>query len=193
MKTHLFALTALLIVLTTSSCQKKPKASFSTDKESYAQGELISCKDKSTDAYSIFWTVKGPEEYRGKNPDFSFYPATAGNYEITQSCYSKNNKLSDKSTKSITVKGPPPAPNGSVIFYTTYHNSAINVFKDNVLMGTITQMYTSTPACGASNCVTLSFPPGSYQFVAGFVTYPVTKTYYVNILSNQCYRVNVNL
>lgn len=193
MKTHLLALTALLITLTTSSCQKKPKASFSTDKESYTQRETISCRDKSTDAYSIFWTVKGPEEYRGKHPDFSFSPGTPGNYEITQSCYSKNNKFSDKSTKSITVKGLAPAPEGSVIFYSTFHNIAINVFKDNALMGTITQMYSSTPACGASDCVTLSLPPGSYQFVAGFVTYPVTQTYYVTIVSNQCYKVNVSL
>lgn len=103
MKTPLFAFTALFFMLVAFSCQKKPSAAFSTNKETYNRGENVICTDQSDDAYSISWVVRGPTEFRSTNSSFTFSAPLEGSYEITQACYSKNTKKVSKTSKNIRV------------------------------------------------------------------------------------------
>lgn len=182
MKTHLLALTAIFLLLTATSCQKKPSASFSTDKEVYSIHERAHLSSASTGAYYYTWIVKGPanEEIRGSEEDFSFDLSQIGTYDITLCVYSKNGKEVSKVSKTISVT----SNEGNVIFYTNRSGNTLSYYiTDNgsAYGWFYPRASTQVPACGSSDCYTFTGNAGmrkvftvSNTLTGGYQTYTIT-------------------
>jgi hypothetical protein len=187
LKIHsLFSILSGLIILLTG-CQKKPSASFSTNKDTYTLGETVMCTDKSGDAYSINWIVRGPTEFRSTTSFFTFSPRLEGNYEITQACYSKNTKKVSKTSKNIVVVNNNSSTSGQYIFYSSdIYNSYVQIYVDGLYKGNITQEYSSAPSCGANGCITLALDPGSHSVQAVFMAFNQSSYYTISVGQGNC-------
>ncbi len=193
LKNYLFILIAI-VAITLSGCQKKPAASFTTDKEIYSNGDYMQLTNTSSNAHSYSWVVKGPKEYRSDTRDPSVLMDKVGTYEISMSCYSKNGKFSGKVSKSVEVV----ASIGQYVFYTDDLGSnatSAKVYIDNIYIGTITQNSGSIiPACGATGCVTTSIPQGLHDVRITFMPYNLNKIYYDMSFTNRgCNPFRANL
>lgn len=185
MKTHLFVLTPLLLLLATTSCQKKPTASFSTDKEIYMNRETVILSNTSSDAYYYTWIVKGPEqeEIRRSEENFSFDLNQVGTYEITLCVYSKNGKEVSKVSKTIESRTAVT----SYVFYTNDLDNTlknVSVYVDNLYKGVITTNCYSTPTCSTPNTLTLEIPDGIHDLRFTFGPIGHNKIYYNVQFSN---------
>jgi hypothetical protein len=185
LKTHLFALTAILFLLATTSCQKKPSASFSTDKEVYTNRESVRLTNTSDNAYYYTWIVKGPggEEIRGSKESFSFDLSQVGSYEITLCVYSKNGKEVSKVSKTIESR----TAITSYVFYTDDLDNTlknVSVYVDNLYKGAITTNCYSVPTCGTPNTLTLEIPDGIHDLRFTFGPIGHNKIYYNVLFSN---------
>jgi hypothetical protein len=190
LKTQLLALTAILFLLATTSCQKKPTASFSTNKEVYSIGEKVLLSNASQDAYYYTWIVKGPgmEESRGSKEDHSFILNQYGTYEISLSVYSKNGKLVSRSSKTITVA----VKEGSAVFYTTRSGTSYEVYQNGVRYSSFGGTFFSAPNCGATGAYTFTGNAGQYTFMMINYFTSATRTYSVDITAGGCKPVLVN-
>jgi photosystem II stability/assembly factor-like uncharacterized protein len=190
LKTHLFALTALFFLLTATSCQKKPTASFSTNKEVYSIGEKVLLSNASSDAYYYTWIVKGPEkeESRGSKEDHSFILTQYGSYDISLSVYSKNGKQVSRSSKTITVT----AKEGNAIFYTTRSGTSYEIYQNGTYYGNFGGTFSGVPNCGATGAYTFTGDAGQYSFMMINYFTSATRTYSVNITAGACQPVLVN-
>ena len=190
-KSYIFFLVALLITL--SSCQKKPVASFTTGKDVYAKGEEITVSNTSTDAYFYAWALKGPNEARSEEKEPSFYLTQAGNYQLSLSCYSKYGKFISKDSKAITVNEYV----GQYIFYTDDLGSTFTsakVFIDDTYVGTITQNYYSAPGCGATGCVTTGIRDGIHDIRVTFYPSSFSKAYYnISLTGSGCGKFYISI
>lgn len=179
LKVHLFALTALFFLLMATSCQKKPTASFSTDKEVYTNHESVRLTNTSGNAYYYAWIVKGPggEEIRGSEENFSFDLSRVGNYEITLCVYSKNGKEVSKLSKTVESRT-------AVTSYVFYTNSLDNTLKnvsiyiDNQYMGSLSTNCYTTPSCGTANTLSVDIPDGTHDLRFTFGPIGHNKIYY---------------
>lgn len=186
LKTHLFAFTVIFFALLTSSCQKKPSASFSTDKEVYMKFDAVRLSNTSDNAYYYTWIVNGPggEEIRSSKENFSFDLSQVGNYEITLCVYSKNGRELSKVSKTIeSQKIVTP-----YVFYTNSLNSTlknVSIYIDNQFMGMLTTNCYNTPTCGTLNTLTVEIPDGVHDLRFTFGPIGHNKVYYdVNFSHN---------
>lgn len=184
MKTHLLFTFGLALSLFLSSCQKKPSASFTTDKDTYARTQRVYLTNTSTDAGSMVWIVKGPEAYeiRSSEENFWFDANNTGSYEISLSCYSKNGKLSSKTSKTINVL----SSEGSIIFYTTNAGSGYQIYQNGTYIGNFLGTFYSVPNCGATGAVTYGANVGQYSFDITNNFSGTTKTYNIQIDGGVC-------
>jgi hypothetical protein len=195
LKTHLLALTALFFLLTTVSCQKKPTASFSTDKEVYTTRETVYLENSSTEAHYYTWIVKGPEkeEIRSSKEDFSFTLSQVGTYEISLSVYSKNGKLVSQHSKSINSQNV-KANIGRVVFYTTNTNTIYYVSQNGISLGYFEDSFTGVPQCNATGALTCQTAAGVQSFYIQKYTSVTTDiaTYTVQVEDGLCKPLLVN-
>ena len=185
MKTHLLALTALFFLLTGTSCQKKPAASFSTDKEVYTVRESVRMTNSSDNASYYTWIVKGPggEEIRGSKESFSFELSQAGTYEITLCVYSKNGKEVSKFSKTIESR----TAVSSYVFYTNSLDNTlknVSIYIDNQYVGMLNTNCYSTPSCGTPNTLAVEIPDGLHDLRFTFGPIGHNKIYYNVAFSN---------
>jgi hypothetical protein len=195
LKTHLFALTAIFFLLATTSCQKKPTASFSTDKEVYTIGEKVLLSNASQDAYYYTWIAKGPgmEEIRSSKEDFSFMLSQVGTYEISLSVYSKNGKLVSQHSKSINSQNV-KANIGRVVFYTTNTGTIYYVSQNGISLGNFEDSFTGVPQCNATGALTYQTAAGVQSFYIQKYTSVTTgiATYTVQVEDGLCKPLLVN-
>lgn len=186
MKTHLFALTALFFLLTATSCQKKPNASFSSPKSEYNAGELVALSNTSDNAETFSWIVTGPDgnEMRSTERNYSFVASLAGKYEVRLGAYSKNGKYSNKSIQTIMVK----SIEGSAVVYTTRAGSVSYYVSSSISPAGYVNSRSATgvPACGSTDCYTYTGKSGKYMFYATNLLSNATQTFAVNIIAGNC-------
>ncbi|MES2131821.1 MAG: hypothetical protein V4506_05680 [Bacteroidota bacterium] len=184
MKTHLLFTFGLALSLFLSACQKKPVASFTTDKDSYLRTQRVYLTSTSTDAYSLVWIVKGPESYENRSSEqyFSFDAGSTGSYEISLSCYSKNGKLISKTSKTINVL----SSEGSIVFYTNTAGSGYQIYQNGTYIGNFVGTFFSVPNCGATGAVTYGANIGQYSFDITNNFSGTTKTYNIQIDGGVC-------
>jgi len=157
----LFAI-IILASISLAGCQKVPTASFSSDKESYVNGETMYLTNTSQNASSYQWSFSGSStKITTKDAYVTF--TGAGQYTVNLTAISRNGKKSDEVTKTITIE----KANGSCIFYTkTQGLGAINISVDGVPLGSITLIYTGAPDCGANGCVNATIKEGTHTITA---------------------------
>lgn len=184
MKTHSLFTFIVALSLVLNSCQKKPSASFTTDKDTYLRGQSVVLTNTSTDASSQVWIVKGPESYekRSSEPFFSFNADYIGTYEISLSCYSKNSKLSSKTSKTINVL----SSEGSIVFYTTNSGSIYQIYQNGNYVGNFSGTFYSVPNCGATGALTYGTNTGQYTFNITNYFSGTTKTYTIQVDGGVC-------
>ena len=138
----------------------------------------------STDAYSCVWIVKGPEGYENRSTEqyFSFDVSLIGSYEINLICYTKNGKLSSKSSKTINVL----PGEGGLVFYTTNAAATYYVFQNGTYIGSSGGTFSSVPQCGATGAVTYGASIGQYTFDITNSFSGTTKTYNIQIEGGIC-------
>ena len=101
---HLF-----LFIILISGCRKQPTSEFTTDKSEYSAGETVTFSNYSKDAKKCEWTVTSPNgsivNIEGERPIYKI-PTLGqdGNYTITLNTFSKKNKKTSSSYKSVLVK-----------------------------------------------------------------------------------------
>lgn len=194
MKTLVFALTALLFLLASTSCQKKPTASFSTLKTEYNVGESITLSNASSDAETYSWVVVAPDgkEMRSSTREFMFVGSQQGAYEVRLGAYSQNGRHFDKSRKTINVK----SNEGSVIFYTNRTGSTLSYYiTDNgSSYGWFYPRASSqVPACGTSDCYTFTGNAGQQRvFTVSNTLTGTYQTYTITLAAGTCQAQAVN-
>ena len=99
MKNIIYLLAAVLITL--SSCQKKPVASISADKTEVAEDESVMFTNTTTNGVTYNWDFGDGTSSTIKEPVKSW--STAGTYTVTMTASSKNGKKTDEATISIKV------------------------------------------------------------------------------------------
>lgn len=55
---------------------------------------------------------------------------------------------------------------GKLTFWSNFDGPPIDIYIDNVMYGTITQYYKTSPGCEADGSVTVTLIPGTYNFFA---------------------------
>lgn len=190
MKTITFYTFVFASILFFSSCQKKPVASFTSDKETYSVGEYLNLSNDSKDADYFQWVIKGPNDEKreiSENPQIQL--KNIGTYEITLLCYSRNRNLSDVFTKTVTVENKDG-------FYTFYTNdligSTINIYIDNIYSGAITNQTIGTPTCGQAGCLTIPITPGYHEIKAVLISFSIANYYNIVTNSNNCNLIYVD-
>ncbi|MBT6746206.1 MAG: PKD domain-containing protein, partial [Flavobacteriales bacterium] len=98
-KSRLLTLATAALILT--SCQKKPEACFTSDETEIYEGETIVFTNCSQDAVTQLWTVSDGQEFETEDIELIF--TTAGSYDVTLECYSKNGRKKDSETITVTV------------------------------------------------------------------------------------------
>lgn len=63
---------------------------------------------------------------------------------------------------SCEINLPEIELDGKVVFWSDFDGPVIDVYVDDVYKGSITSLYYSAPSCGASGCVTVTLPVGTY-------------------------------
>ncbi len=101
-----------LAVITLTSCQKEPSASFTASKTNADVGETIHFSNSSLDADSYEWNFGDGNYNKEVSPSHIFN--TAGNFTVTLTAFSKNEKKSDEKVIDITINElAPPIANFS--------------------------------------------------------------------------------
>jgi len=175
-KTILFGLTVIIF----TSCQREPSADFSTDKSTYTAGDVIKLTNSSVDADKYKWTTPDGQTSTARDLNYttnSSSPASTLTFKLE--ALSKNGKKSDLATKSVSLK---EATGQLTIWTSNCSVNQINVSIDGTAAGTITNCYTSIPACAATGCVTATLKVGSHSIYAtdGNVSWNGTMTVTVN-------------
>ena len=99
---HLFLL--IISAATVTSCQRQPKANFTTDKGEYSAGEIIHFTDISSAAKGWKWTSPYNQIYNSKDLEYAIdSDDLGGNESFSLEVFSKNGKKSDIISKSITI------------------------------------------------------------------------------------------
>ena len=144
-----------------SGCQKQPNACFTSNSGKIYVGDAVSFSSCSTDAYEYEWDFGDGTTGSGSTASHIYY--SAGNYIVTLTVSSKNEKKSDVTTDGITVY----KPYGDVVFWlstnTGYYYTDVTI--DGVTK-TITSDNTSTPDCYDSGCATFNLLEGTYSYYA---------------------------
>src|SRR4051812_5586263 len=94
----------LSFILFISSCNKKPAPDFSTDKPTYAAGEVIRITNTSENASDYEWTFQD-QVYTGNIQSITvslLYPD--GNYTLQLKAFSKKKNKTDVFSKILQVK-----------------------------------------------------------------------------------------
>jgi len=92
-----------MIILAMVSCQKKPEASFTTNKTRDNAGEAIIFTNTSKDAHDFEWNFGDNTTSTEENPTH-FYN-TPGTYNVVMKASSKNGKKSNEASSIITITG----------------------------------------------------------------------------------------
>jgi len=106
-KVKLLSIAVIAVLLTMTSCQKQPEASFQTDKASYHAGEKVYLTNTSSDGDSYKWTMPNGDIEDSKNASYTIPQTQAvGQVSFQLEAFSKNHNKSDKASKSVNVTAP---------------------------------------------------------------------------------------
>lgn len=94
-----FLCLSLIVLLSISSCNKSPVASFTASSKSVEVGEVISFQSTSINATSLKWDFGDGNESTESNPQHSY--SAIGDYTVVLTAYGKGS--SDAASKKITV------------------------------------------------------------------------------------------
>jgi len=101
-KIKLFGIAILgIVIMSMTSCQKEPSASFTMSKTSIKTGESVSFTNTTLDGDSYDWNFGDGQTSTNENPTITF--TTAGTFTITLTAYSKNKKKKSSATATLTV------------------------------------------------------------------------------------------
>ena len=174
---------------TENSLETVPTACLSVSKNTVVVGETFTAYNCSINGASFQWedgdgTVAQASTTAPRN---NIYYNSPGVYTLKLIAYSANK--TQQNTTSTTINVIQNIGNGMV--WTS--NSSVNpisVYVNNILVGTITSCYFSTPPnCGASGCVTFQKTPGTYTIYATDGTYQWNKT--VTIQAGGCFKLEL--
>jgi hypothetical protein len=190
LKTHfLFSLLFSVAILLTG-CQKKPVASFTTDKETYLRNEKLLLSNTSSDAYSWTWIIRGPEqeEFRSTEPDLDYILSKIGSYEISLSCYSKSDKFVSKTSKTVVVSNN----TGSVVFYKSRAGVSYALIVNGYTVGYFGGNFLGVADCGDTGALTYESAIGQLNVeVLNTYTY-IKKPYSITVEGGKCKPVFIN-
>jgi PKD repeat protein len=86
-----------------ASCNVKPAADFTFDKTSYNAGDVVHCKNTSTDAASYEWSYDG-QTLGTKDLDITLVPGTAtGIHTVKLTAFSLKGNKTSVASKNFTV------------------------------------------------------------------------------------------
>lgn len=177
---YFFIVVLALLAFSITGCQKVPTASFTSDKETYVNGEIIKLKNTSQDGHSYKWTVTGSST-QITTKDAEVVLNGAGQYVVSLKVFSRNGNKSDEISKTFNVG----KATGQVTFYTLDASlGPINVSVDGVPLGTITLYYSTNPGCSANGCVTANLEEGSHSLTATANGQTVTAN--IEVAPNTC-------
>jgi len=111
---NLFALPAIALAVLFTSCEKEPKASFSTSKTEVDIEEVVTFTNTTVNAETYNWNFGDGNTSTLVSPTHKY--TTAGTYTVTLTAESKNGKKTDVTTATIKVK----ATNGLTYNNTNY-------------------------------------------------------------------------
>lgn len=171
MKKTIFSSLSVILIIGIQSCGKK-KGSFTTDKSTYTQRELITVSNTTVKESTYYKWSFGGTEIVGKNPSFTIPDNTpAGSFEIK---VLPTNNLSTTSnfkehSEFVTIVD---AEEGVLTFWKLKNN---NFTKGNIQITingqtkTISQEYSSSPTCGESGsgcAIFTGLKKGKYEYTA---------------------------
>ena len=165
MKKIIKALFTVIAVLSISSCQKTPVASFTTDKSEYVAGETIKLTNTSLDGETYKWTF--PDGTTGTIANYDYItnetdPTATLTFKLE--AFSKNGKKTNETSKTVNIK----AATGNVTFWqmtgSGYGETTVQL---SGISSTITTENDAAPSCGASGCAVFnSIKVGTYNYTA---------------------------
>jgi len=174
-KNHFFSLlSSLFLIVFLTNCKKTdsnnsnetiPTACLSVSKNNVVVGETFTAYNCSSNGSTFQWedgdgTVTQASSTTPRNILYN----APGVYTLKLTAYSPNKTQQNSTSTTINVI----QNTGNGMIWTS--NSSVNpisVYVNNILVGTITNYYFSTPSnCGASGCVTFQKTPGTYTIFA---------------------------
>lgn len=165
-----------LLALLCLGCNKKPTASFFTDKSEYAPGETILIANRSTYAGSCKWTFPDGSTSTAREPFYSIPDNTvSGDYTIRLETFSRRGNKKSVTSRTVTIKQP-----GTLVTFWTSRNVPLTISVDGVLAGVITTAYFSIPSCGASGCVSVELTFGQHTISVESSSSAYTRNIQVN-------------
>jgi hypothetical protein len=190
---------ALVVILALAATGCKKKGQFSTDKETYKQGDIITVTNETKKSAKYYSWSLGGTSVEGENPVFTIPESTpVGSFEI--SILPKNSKNTTGSWKensnTVMIEA---AEKAEIIFHlpsprTGSSSETFTVTIDNVdHSGSV---YSYTPTCGESNPYAATFDnmaAGEYYYTiygSGSGSYNLSG--YVTLDDGfDCQRINV--
>lgn len=146
-KFNVFIIVAFFAIV---SCQRQPKASFSTDKSEYVAGDTIYLSNTTEASQRFRWIF--PDGQTDKSTDASYYvDAFIGDTTLTFKliAISNNGKKADSTSKTVDII----ASTGGVTFWRSmYGNVSSTTVTLNGMSSIITSSFTSEPDCGCNGC-----------------------------------------
>ncbi|MBU0489368.1 MAG: PKD domain-containing protein [Bacteroidetes bacterium] len=154
----------IAVAVVAASCQKKPDASFTTDKESYTAGETVKLTNTSVDGKSYLWTFPDGQTSVSRDVDYTLDASDAGGQKTIQlEVFSKNGKKKDAATKTINVS----PKDGKVVFWKRTNSSAFDIAVTiNGVTKNVTSESGSIPDCDATGCASFDLAAGTYNYSA---------------------------
>ncbi|CAG0954252.1 hypothetical protein FLAV_00356 [Flavobacteriales bacterium] len=100
MKNKFFLIVAMIGIVVTSSCTKKPEASISTSTKDAKVNQSVKFTSTSKNAKSVKWTFPDGQTFNSNEVDFTF--TSPGDKQVKLEAFSKNQKK--KSETSVVIK-----------------------------------------------------------------------------------------
>jgi hypothetical protein len=188
-------LAPMLVLIICFSCQKQPKASFSTDKTSYIAGETIHLKNESVNAHSYSWTLP---DGQSSSTDIDYVIAgnePTGTKLFKLKALSKNGKKFDECEQTVSISAAPAPTVSGLVFWnysggSPYLNPPCHITIDT-MQRVITTKLTTAPDCSSTNCAVFKgLAPGIYNWYAAAGINVSNGT--VTLTANSCVNVQVN-
>lgn len=168
-----------------SSCKKKEVVTVDFDYYQASNSGKVTFNNKSKNAKDFLWKFGDDSISTEKDPVHKF--ALNGTYQVTLAV-SKTKSI----TKDVVVTNE---YSGRCVFYTevsSYGTIKVKMFQNQVV-GKVTQAVpvSTIPICGASGCLTMILPPGTYNYDAYCIGSSKTFTGQFTVTKDGCIPVKL--